>query len=109
MRVDSVLGEHHAGKLWQETAEAKADRILHEELSRLDWKSEALGARRKKYPYKLAITTWLRVETTLSLKEIAGRIRLGSSKSANATLQSWVQNHGRKGRGTTSPAEELGL
>jgi hypothetical protein len=30
-------------------------------------------------------------ETTLSLKAIAGRVRLGTSKSANAQLHAWMQ------------------
>ena len=41
----------------------------------------------------LAIAERLRKETTLSIKDIAGRAQLGSSRSANARLHRWLQDH----------------
>src|SRR5450432_3979702 len=36
-RMEGELGAHHSGELGQERAEAKAERIIGEELSRLGW------------------------------------------------------------------------
>jgi len=42
-------------------------------------------------PARLAIAARLRQETTLSLKHIAERVHLGTSKSANARLHEWMK------------------
>jgi hypothetical protein len=47
--------------------------------------------RSKSDPDKLAIPTRLRRETTLPIREIAARVQLGWSKSANARLHEWVR------------------
>ena len=65
------------------SAEAKAERIIAEELQRPGWSERDLTARRKKDPAKLDIAARLRRETTLPLKAIAARLWLGTSKSAN--------------------------
>ena len=39
----------------------------------------------------LAIAERLRKETTLSIKAIAARVQLGSSRSANARLHRWLR------------------
>ena len=82
----SQLGEHHLGRLRRETAEAKAQRIIGEELGRLDWKPTELGARPKSDPAKLQTAVHLRRETTLSAKEIAHRLRMGTARSASVRL-----------------------
>jgi REP element-mobilizing transposase RayT len=89
-KMEGKLGEHHSGELRRETAEAKADRIIAEELSRLGWKEADLPARRKNDPAKLATGARLRKETTLPIKVIAARVKLGTSKSANARLHKWM-------------------
>ena len=90
-KMEGELGQNHSGALHQEVAEAKAARILAEELSRLGWAEADLAARRKSDPAKLAIAARLRRETTLSIKAIAARVHLGTSKSANARLHSWMR------------------
>jgi len=90
-KMEGQLGEHHSGELRRETAEAKAERIVAEELRRLGWKAADLATRRKSDPDKLAIAARLRKETTLSLKAIAARVHLGTSKSANARLHTWMR------------------
>jgi putative transposase len=85
-QMDSKLGEHHSGELRRETAEAKAERIITEELDRLGWQEAELVSRRKSDAAKLRIAVRLRRETTLPVKAIASRIHLGTSKSANARL-----------------------
>jgi hypothetical protein len=84
--MDGKLGEHHSGELRWETAEAKAERIIAEELGRLGWKEADLLGRRKSDPAKLGIAARLRRETTLPIKAIARRMHLGTSKSANIRL-----------------------
>jgi hypothetical protein len=93
-RMEGKLGAHHSGKLRMESAQAKAERIIAEELGRLGWEEGQLNVRRKNDPGKLGMAARLRRETTLSLKEIARRVVLGSSKSANATLHKWMSRKG---------------
>ena len=64
---------------------------MGEELARLGWTSSELTERRKSDPDKLALAARLRRETTLSLRTIAARVHLGSSKSANALLHRWMR------------------
>ena len=88
--MEDKLGEHHSGELRRESVEARTERIIAEELSRLGWKESELALRRKSDPAKLAIGARLRKETTLSIKGIATRLHLGTSKSANARLHQWM-------------------
>jgi REP element-mobilizing transposase RayT len=90
-KMEGKLGEHHSGELHRETAAAKAGRIVGEELRRLGWDEAGLESRRKTDPAKLAIAARLRKETTLSIKAIAIRVHLGTSKSANASLHKWMK------------------
>ena len=89
-RMEGKLGDHHAGELRQETAQAKAERIVAEELHHLGWSEQDLRQRPKTDPAKLAVAVRLRRETTLTIKSIAARVHLGSSKSANARLHRWM-------------------
>ena len=85
-RAEGQLGEHHFGALRQETAEAKAERIIREELRRRGWREADLGARRKSDAGKLEIAARVRRETTLTLKQIAERLHLGTPRSASVRL-----------------------
>ena len=80
------VGQHHFGELRLETAQAKAERIITEELGRLGWQQAELASRRKHDPAKLEIAARLRRETTLSVKQIATRLHLGTAKSASVRL-----------------------
>jgi hypothetical protein len=86
LRMEGGLGEHHSGELHRQAAGAKAERIVAAELRRLGWKAGDLEERRKNDPDKLEIAARLRRETTLSVKEIAARMPLGTSKGANRNL-----------------------
>ena len=92
-RMEGKLGEHHAGELRRESATTRAERIIAEELARLGWSQEELAARPKSDPAKLAIAARLRKETTLTIKSIAARLHLGTSKSANARLHGWMRSN----------------
>ena len=83
------LGEHHAGTLRRETAEAKAERMIAAKLKRLGWKAKELTQRHKSDPAKLALAAQLRRETTLTIKAIAARLHLGTWKSATTRLQQY--------------------
>jgi hypothetical protein len=85
-KMEGNLGEHHCGELHLRSAQAKAERIIAQELHRRGWQEEQLANRRKNDPEKLQLAARLRRETTLSIKAIAARVHLGSSKSANAKL-----------------------
>jgi len=91
--MEGKLGENHSGQLHRETAEQKGHRVIAEELARLGWQESDLASCRKADPDKLAIAVRLRNETTLSIKWIAARVRIGSSKGAKAVLHRWV--HGQ--------------
>ena len=69
-RMEGGLGQHHAGELRLETAQAKADRLVAEE-RRLGWTAEDLVRRPKNDPGKQAIAVRLRRETTLTVKAIS--------------------------------------
>lgn len=92
--MEGNLGEHHSGELHRASAEAKADRIMGEELKRNGWAEADLAARRKNDPVKLEIAARLRRETTLPLKAIAQRVKLGTSKAANARLHDHMKRAG---------------
>jgi putative transposase len=96
-KIEDRLGEHHSGALRRESAQAKAERIVREQLRRLRWKEADLAARPKGDPAKLALAARLRRETTLTLKDIAARVHLGTSKSANARLHRWMAGSARRG------------
>ena len=72
-RMEGRTGAHHSGALRQERAEARAGRIIAEELGRLGWQESDLANRRKNDPAKLALAARLRRETTLPLKWITAR------------------------------------
>ena len=86
LRMAGRLGEHHAGALHREAAVARAEQILEAELERRHWTKRDLKERRKNDAEKLAIAARLRRETTLSIKDIAALVHLGTSKGANANL-----------------------
>jgi hypothetical protein len=88
--LDDRLGESHSLELRQENANAKADRLLKEELRGRRWREKELEARRKNDPEKLEIAAKPRKEKTLTVKGIARRVNFGGPKSANADLHRWV-------------------
>jgi hypothetical protein len=96
LRMEGKLGDHHSGELHRASAEAKAERIIAQELQRQGWQEADLLVRPKNDTVKLEIATRLRRETTLSTKAIAARVHLGSSKAANRSLHRYMRG-GEKG------------
>ena len=68
----------HYGAERQEAEEAKAEQKVRKELGRLGWDEEELRRRRKGAKAKVRLAEGLRRETTMSLKWIAERLRMGS-------------------------------
>ena len=97
------LGEHHSGELRQGSAQAKAQGIEAEDLKRLGWKEADLKSRRKNDPDKLEMAARLRRETTLTIKAIAARVSLGTSKAANAKLHRHMQKRSEPPQSQTAP------
>jgi len=76
--MSEKLGPEHYGQERTESAEAKAERIVAEELKRLKWGVKTLEERRKGDETKLRIARRLRQETTMTLSWIAARLRMGT-------------------------------
>lgn len=91
LRMTSELREHHAGELHRASAETRAEQVLADELTRRGLRDKDLANRRKNDPVKLEIAARLRRETTLTIKEIAAKVHLGTSKTANANLHRHMQ------------------
>ena len=84
--VNAQAGPWHYGEELREWAEAKAERIVAEELKRRKWDATVLGARRKGDPGKLAIARRLREETTMTLAWIAERLKMGTKTHLASAL-----------------------
>ena len=71
-------GQNHYGGQRRETAEEKAGRILAAELQQRGWAERSLAERAKGDAEKVRIAGRLRQETSVTLKWIAARLRMGS-------------------------------
>lgn len=98
--VSRTVGPNHFGAELQEAAEAKAGRIVDEELRTALWTEAELLRRRKGDPTKIAIATRLRAETTVTLQWIAVRLNMGT-KTHLSHLLYW------KRRGEEPPTKRL--
>src|SRR5207249_7686282 len=76
--MDSRMGGEHYGPERQESAQAKAERIVAEELRRAGWTAKTLEHQPKGDPTKVKIAQRLRQETTMTLAWIAERLRMGT-------------------------------
>ena len=77
-QVSGKKGRSHYGEAVRESAEAAAERIITEELTRRRWAATALATRRKGDAVKVDIAQRLRRETTMTLAWIAGRLQMGT-------------------------------
>ncbi|HEY5910195.1 MAG TPA: transposase [Verrucomicrobiae bacterium] len=91
-RMEDKVTDNHPGSARLETAAAKAERLIANELARIHWTGDDLLHRPKSDPLKLALAARLRRETTLSIKQIAERLSLGKPKGAKSNLHKWM-NH----------------
>ena len=89
-QVSAKKGAWHYGEELRESAEAKAERIVTEEMKQRKWDDGTLAARRKGDGEKLAIARRLRQETTMTLAWIAARLKMGT-KTHLAHLLYWQE------------------
>lgn len=89
-KVEGEARGHHFGEEIHEASEAKAARILDEELRRALWSEVELKLRQKGDPHKLQIARRLRTETTMTLQWIANRLHMGT-KTHLSHLLYWQQ------------------
>jgi hypothetical protein len=87
------LSENHPGQLRSESAEAKGRRIIAEELSKLGWSSADPAMKRKCSPEKIEIAGRLRRETTLTMKNIAQLLEMGSPRNVAVRLYERKKGH----------------
>jgi REP element-mobilizing transposase RayT len=88
--MEEKLGGEHYGAERHETAEAKAERIVREEMKKLGWRKEELSRQIKGHREKVRIALRLRKETTMTLQWIAERLGMGT-KTHLAHLLYWQQ------------------
>jgi len=77
-QMSDRAGKSHYGEELRESAEAKAERIVAEELKRLGMGKDELSRRRKSDREKTRIARRVRRETVVTLEWIADRLRMGS-------------------------------
>jgi hypothetical protein len=77
-----------------ESATEKAERLAREGLRKLGWTEAELVKRPKGDRAKLKLAVQLRRETTMPLKWIAGRLRMGTG----ASLSNLLSERRRKGK-----------
>ena len=71
-------GHSHYGEELRESAEEKAERIVSHEMKKLGWKEADLERHLKGDRRKVRIARRLRQETTMTLKWIAERLKMGT-------------------------------
>jgi REP element-mobilizing transposase RayT len=82
------FGQHHQGEEVWESEMQLAESVVTEELKTLGWCEEQLDRRRKGDKGKARIARRLRTDTTMSLKWIARRLRMGSVSMVAHCLKS---------------------
>ena len=92
-RMSERMGAEHYGSERRESDEAKAERIIAEEFTKLGWKETDLHRTRKGDPAKLAIVLRLRAETVMSVGWIANRLKAGARSYLNHLLYKWRRSN----------------
>jgi hypothetical protein len=87
--VGESCGSQVRGEERRESDEAKAERLLREELERRHWSVADLSQCRKGDSEKVAIARRLRTETTMSWKWIAQNLIMGSAQYAANCVQQY--------------------
>jgi hypothetical protein len=92
-QMSGVMGAEHYGEERTETAVARAEQIIAEELGRRGWPEAELRMRRKGDPAKVALAARLRAETTLTVGWIAERLAMGTRSHLNHLLCRRRESH----------------
>jgi REP element-mobilizing transposase RayT len=88
-QMSERIGAEHYGAERLETVEAKAERIVREELKRRRWQETDLAKRAKGDLGKVQIAGRLRAETLVTVKWIAARLGMGTAGYVNNRLYRW--------------------
>jgi REP-associated tyrosine transposase len=99
-RMSAGAGPEHYGVEIRESGQAKAERMMGEELKRAGWSEADLYESRKGDATKLKIALRLRKESTMTLSWIAARLRMGSKTHLSHLLYWHARERGGR-RGTT--------
>jgi REP element-mobilizing transposase RayT len=86
-QVSELAGPERQGREIQESAAAKAERLVAEELRDLGWGVGDLEGRRKGDPQKVRIAARLRRETTMTLAWVAEQLHMGAPSHVACLLQ----------------------
>jgi putative transposase len=76
-QMSASFGQHHGGAERQESAAAKAERLLRAELNQRGWDVKELARRRKGDPQKAKLALRLRQQTTMTWGWIAEKLAMG--------------------------------
>lgn len=98
VQIGKLAGPLHIGEDISQSVQAKAERIVQEELLALKWAEQELVVRRKGDPRKVRIAARLRRETTVTLLWIATRLHMGAPGHVSSLLY-------RKNPNETQPTE----
>jgi len=86
------VGPSHHSDRRHEIQENKAERIVKEELQQIGWGRVDLSRRGKGAKEKVAIAARLRKETTMTLKWIAARLKMGTWTHVSNLLSARERN-----------------
>jgi len=100
-QMSEQAGAEHYGPEIGESGQAKAERLIGEELRRARWTEADLGRRRKGDGRKLRIALRLRRETTMTLSWIAQRLQMGT-KTHLSHLLYWRAREKREAHASKS-------
>jgi hypothetical protein len=78
-KMAADVGESHESEQRRESSEVLAERIVREELKKAGWSEADLAKYRKGAAAKASIAQRLKKETTMTLKWIAQRLKMGSA------------------------------
>jgi REP element-mobilizing transposase RayT len=86
-RMHGQLGPNHSASLRREASGERGEGIIAQELRRLGWKEGDLSLRPKTDADKVDMVARLRAETTMTLGQIAQRLKMGTRDTLSAKLQ----------------------
>jgi hypothetical protein len=86
-RMHGHLGPNHSARLRREASGERGEAIIAQELRRLGWKEGDLIGRAKTDSDKVGMAARLREETTMTIGQIAQRLKMGTRNTLSAKLQ----------------------
>ena len=99
--------ESHSGAARQAHDELAAEKMLETGLKALGLRMEGLSAMRKGAPEKVALAWWIRERTTVSLRWVSERIRMGHSGNVSQGARKLSRTGARKLKQMKSVLEQI--